>query len=57
MSHSRHPSHGGMSQSFEMERKYSVPSNIDSNRSHHSQMHAAMMGAASEDLHAWSIYR
>lgn len=39
---------GGGSQGFEMERKYSVPSNPDSR---------AFSGTASEDLHAWSIYR
>lgn len=32
-----------------MERKYSVPSNPDSRQ--------MLSGAASEDLHAWSIYR
>lgn len=33
---------------FEMQRKYSVPSNPESR---------AFSGTASEDLHAWSIYR
>lgn len=48
MVRSRTPSQGGGSQSYEMERKYSVPSNPESR---------AFSGAASEDLHAWSIYR
>ncbi|KAF7272001.1 ATP-binding cassette sub-family G member 8 [Rhynchophorus ferrugineus] len=48
MVRSRTPSQGGGSQGFEMERKYSVPSNPDSR---------AFSGSASEDLHAWSIYR
>ncbi|KAJ8967500.1 hypothetical protein NQ314_002815, partial [Rhamnusium bicolor] len=43
------PSQGGGSQGFEMERKYSVPSNPESR--------AFSGGTASEDLHAWSIYR
>lgn len=50
MPHSRSASQTGAAQGFEMERKYSVPSNPD----FRSQM---MSGAASEDLHAWSIYR
>ncbi|KAL1512896.1 hypothetical protein ABEB36_002400 [Hypothenemus hampei] len=48
MVRSRTPSQGGGSQGFEMERKYSVPSNPDAR---------AFSGNASEDLHAWSIYR
>uniref|UniRef100_A0A1Y1MDB6 ABC transporter domain-containing protein n=1 Tax=Photinus pyralis TaxID=7054 RepID=A0A1Y1MDB6_PHOPY len=48
MVRSRTPSQGGGSQSYEMERKYSVPSNPD---------FRPFSGAASEDLHAWSIYR
>ncbi|EFA09595.1 ATP-binding cassette sub-family G member 8 [Tribolium castaneum] len=48
MVRSRTPSQGGGSQGFEMERKYSVPSNPDSR---------AFSGTTSEDLHAWSIYR
>ncbi|CAG9773060.1 unnamed protein product [Ceutorhynchus assimilis] len=48
MVRSRTPSQGGGSQGFEMERKYSVPSNPDAR---------AFSGTASEDLHAWSIYR
>uniref|UniRef100_A0A0U9HSG6 Putative ABCG protein n=1 Tax=Chrysomela populi TaxID=154003 RepID=A0A0U9HSG6_CHRPP len=49
MVRSRTPSQGGGSQGFEMERKYSVPSNPDSR---------TFSGATtSEDLHAWSIYR
>ncbi|XP_022912646.2 ATP-binding cassette sub-family G member 8 isoform X1 [Onthophagus taurus] len=48
MVRSRTPSQGGGSQGFEMERKYSVPSNPESR---------AFSGTASEDLHAWSIYR
>ncbi|VEN37800.1 unnamed protein product [Callosobruchus maculatus] len=47
MVRSRTPSQGGGSQGFEMERKYSVPSNPDSR---------VFSGGASEDLHAWSIY-
>ncbi|CAG9840598.1 unnamed protein product, partial [Diabrotica balteata] len=46
---SRTPSQGGGSQGFEMERKYSVPSNPESR--------AFSGGTTSEDLHAWSIYR
>lgn len=49
MVRSRTPSQGGGSQGFEMERKYSVPSNPESR--------AFSGGTASEDLHAWSIYR
>ncbi|KAJ8912901.1 hypothetical protein NQ315_017231 [Exocentrus adspersus] len=49
MVRSRTPSQGGGSQGFEMERKYSVPSNPESR--------AYSGGTASEDLHAWSIYR
>ncbi|XP_018335601.1 ATP-binding cassette sub-family G member 8 [Agrilus planipennis] len=48
MVRSRTPSQGGGSQSYEMERKYSVPSNPDTR---------TLSGTASEDLHAWSIYR
>ncbi|KAH1005208.1 hypothetical protein HUJ04_006237 [Dendroctonus ponderosae] len=48
MVRSRTPSQGGGSQGFEMERKYSVPSNPDMR---------PFSGTASEDLHAWSIYR
>lgn len=48
MVRSRTPSQGGGSQGFEMERKYSVPSNPDSRN---------FSGTTSEDLHAWSIYR
>lgn len=48
MVRSRTPSQGGGSQGFEMERKYSVPSNPDSR---------VFTGNTSEDLHAWSIYR
>ncbi|KAH0817351.1 hypothetical protein GEV33_005440 [Tenebrio molitor] len=48
MVRSRTPSQGGGSQGFEMERKYSVPSNPDSR---------VFSGTTSEDLHAWSIYR
>ncbi|XP_050303441.1 ATP-binding cassette sub-family G member 8 isoform X2 [Anthonomus grandis grandis] len=48
MVRSRTPSQGGGSQGFEMERKYSVPSNPDMR---------PFSGNASEDLHAWSIYR
>ncbi|KAK4875929.1 hypothetical protein RN001_012351 [Aquatica leii] len=48
MVRSRTPSQGGGSQSYEMERKYSVPSNPEVRQ---------FSGAASEDLHAWSIYR
>ena len=48
MLRSRTPSQGGGSQGFEMERKYSVPSNPDSR---------VFSGTTSEDLHAWSIYR
>ncbi|KAF5298110.1 hypothetical protein FQA39_LY02534 [Lamprigera yunnana] len=48
MVRSRTPSQGGGSQSYEMERKYSVPSNPEIRQ---------FSGAASEDLHAWSIYR
>ncbi|XP_066149508.1 ATP-binding cassette sub-family G member 8 [Euwallacea fornicatus] len=48
MVRSRTPSQGGGSQGFEMERKYSVPSNPDAR---------TFSGAGSEDLHAWSIYR
>lgn len=48
MVRSRTPSQGGGSQGFEMERKYSVPSNPDAR---------PFSGNASEDLHAWSIYR
>ncbi|KAJ8967314.1 hypothetical protein NQ317_013783 [Molorchus minor] len=43
-----HPLARGGSQGFEMERKYSVPSNPDSR---------AFSREASEDLHTWSIYR
>ncbi|KAK9871754.1 hypothetical protein WA026_014209 [Henosepilachna vigintioctopunctata] len=48
MVRSRTPSQCEGSHVFEMERKYSVPSNPDSR---------AFSGTASEDLHAWSIYR
>ncbi|XP_056632614.1 ATP-binding cassette sub-family G member 8 isoform X1 [Diorhabda sublineata] len=49
MVRSRTPSQGGGSQGFEMERKYSVPSNPESR--------TFSGGTTSEDLHAWSIYR
>lgn len=49
MVRSRTPSQERGSHGFEMERKYSVPSNPDS------RIFAG--GTASEDLHAWSIYR
>ncbi|KAL3268132.1 hypothetical protein HHI36_007259 [Cryptolaemus montrouzieri] len=48
MVRSRTPSQCEGSHAFEMERKYSVPSNPESR---------AFSGTASEDLHAWSIYR
>ncbi|XP_045475615.1 ATP-binding cassette sub-family G member 8 [Harmonia axyridis] len=48
MVRSRTPSQCDGSMTFEMQRKYSVPSNPESR---------AFSGTTSEDLHAWSIYR